>query len=163
MRNGRFARKIAIYLAIAALLGASPRCFALLQACTVSASAVSFGPYDPSSPQAKTATGTVNVSCSAMVGLFASWTLSMSPGSSASYANRTLINGASTLQYNLFTSPAYSTIWGNGSAGTVVVSDSQTLLVGNNSYNYPIYGRIPPLQDVRTGNYSDAIVVTINY
>lgn len=153
-----------VWLAAAAALFASPASFALLQSCSVSASGVSFGPYDPSYAQAKTATGTVNVSCSVtLIGLFASWTLSLSPGSSASYTNRTLVNGASTLQYNLFTTASYSTVWGNGSGATGVVSDNALLLVGNNTYHYTVYGRIPPLQDVRKGNYSDSIVVTINY
>ena len=162
--KGTFARKTGVWAVAAAAMVASPTCFALLQSCNVSASAVSFGPYDPSSAQARTATGVVSVSCSVtLLGLLASWTLSLSPGSSASYASRSLVGGTSTLQYNLFTSPSYSTVWGNGSGGTGVVSDSHLLLVGNNTYTYTVYGRIPPLQDVQRGNYSDAIVVTINY
>ena len=156
--------RASVYFAAAIALVASPTSFALLQSCSVSASAVSFGPYDPSSSQAKTATGTVTVSCSVtLVGLFASWTLSLSPGSSATYTNRSLVNGASTLQYNLYTTPSYSTVWGNGSGATGVVSDNALLIVGNNTNTYTVYGRIPPLQDVRKGNYSDSIVVTINY
>ncbi len=157
-------RKAGVCCAAVIALVASPDSFALLQSCSVSASAVSFGSYDPSSSQAKTATGTVTVSCSVtLVGLLASWTLSLSPGSSANYANRSLVNGASILRYNLYTTPSYSTVWGNGSAGTGTVSDSALLIVGNNTRNYTVYGRVPPLQDVQKGNYSDSIVVTINY
>lgn len=157
-------RRASACFAAAVALTASPASFALLQSCSVSASAISFGPYDPSSSQAKTATGTVTVSCSVtLVGLLVGWTLSLSPGSSASYTNRLLVNGASTLQYNLYTTPSYSTVWGNGSGATGVVSDNVLLVVGTNTKTYTTYGRIPPLQDVRTGNYSDSIVVTINY
>ena len=164
MRVRRRVRSVGVCVAAATVLVASPASYALLQSCSVSASGVSFGPYDPSSSQANTATGTVTVSCSVtLIGLLASWTLSLSPGSSASYTSRSLVNGASTLQYNLFNTPSYSTVWGNGSGATGVVSDGAPLLIGNNSYTYTVYGRIPPLQDVRTGSYSDSIVVTIDY
>lgn len=157
-------RKVGAYVAAVAALVASPDCFALLQSCNVSASGVSFGPYDPSYSQPKTATGTVTLSCTVtLLGLLESWTISLSPGSSASYTNRSLVNGASTLRYNLFTSSSYSTVWGNGSGATGVISETVLLVVGNSTHVYTVYGRIPPLQDVRKGNYSDSILVTVNY
>ena len=137
---------------------------ALLQSCTVSATSLPFGVYNPANASALNATGTVTVTCQVLlVGLFASWTLTMSPGGSASYNPRRLSTGAATLDYNIYTSAAYTTIWGDGSGGTGTVSDAMTLVVGSNSSNYTMYGRIPALQDARAGAYSDSIVVTVNY
>ena len=153
----------AIALALLTALS-SESSWALLESCDVTATSVPFGTYDPTSPSPLDATGTITVSCSvALVGLLASWTLALSPGNSATYSPRRLSNGAATLQYNIFTTAAHSTVWGNGSGSTSVLSDSRLLLVGNNSAQYTVYGRISPRQDVRAGSYSDSIVVTINY
>jgi len=152
-----------IAFAALAMLSAQPS-WALLQSCDVTATSLPFGVYDPTSPSPLNATGTITVNCSvALIGLLASWTLTLSPGSSATYTPRRLTNGVQTLQYNIFTSAAHSTIWGDGSGGTGAVSDSRTLIVGNNSAQYTLYGRIAPLQDVHAGSYSDTLIVTINY
>jgi spore coat protein U-like protein len=138
--------------------------WALLESCTVSATPLPFGVYGPTSASPTDATGTVTVTCDvSLIGLLASWSIGMSPGGSASYAPRRLSSGPATLSYNLYTSSARTTVWGDGSAGTAVVSDSQTLLIGSNTKHYTVYGRIPPLQDVRAGSYSDSIVVTVMY
>ena len=138
--------------------------WAVLESCTVSATPLPFGVYNPASASPADATGTISVTCDvSLIGLFASWSIRMSPGGSASYAPRRLSSGAATLSYNLYTSSAHTTVWGDGSASTAIVSDSQTLLVGSNTEHYTVYGRIPPLQDVRAGSYSDSIVVTVMY
>jgi spore coat protein U-like protein len=156
-------RVATIALAVLSALS-SESSWALLESCDVTATSVPFGAYDPTSSSPLDATGTITVSCSvALIGLLSSWTLALSTGNSATYTPRRLSNGAATLQYNIFTTAARSTIWGNNSGGTGVVSDSRTLLVGNNSTQYTVYGRISPHQDVRAGSYSDSIIVTINY
>lgn len=137
--------------------------WAALETCTVSATSLPFGVYNPASASPTDATGTVTVSCNAIVGVGASWTIKMSTGSSGSYAPRRLSSGAATLNYNVYTSSARTTVWGDGSAGTGFVSDSATLIVGANTKQYTMYGRIPALQDVRAGSYSDSIVITLMY
>jgi spore coat protein U-like protein len=163
-RRGQAQQRLGtILLSLLAALSSEPS-WALLQSCEVTATTLPFGPYDPTNPSPLDATGTITVTCSvALVGLLASWTLALSPGGSATYTPRRLANGAATLQYNIFTSAARSTIWGNSSGNTGVISDSQTLLVGSHSTHYTMYGRISPLQDARPGSYSDSIIVTINY
>lgn len=145
---------------VVAVCGGVPRgAWALLQTCTVSAVGVNFGTYNPLSLTAATATGTVNVTCT--LGLFSSWTVTLSTGDSNSFAQRVLENGAASLGYNLYTSAAYSSVWGDGTGGTGVQSGTQTL--GTTNVTYTVYGRIPARQDVAAGSYLDTITVTVSY
>jgi spore coat protein U-like protein len=124
--------------------------------CTVSATPVAFGVYPPFSGTATTSTGTVTVHC---VGA-ASIVIALSTGGGGSYANREMTIGASNLAYQLYSDSALTMIWGNGTAGTVTVSARQT---GTSTDNYTVYGRIPVLQGVRPGAYTDTITVTVTY
>lgn len=135
----------------------------LMAACNVSATSLPFLAYDPASSSPKDTTGTVTVSCTVLLGVGLSWTVSLSKGSSASYSPRRMTNGVATLNYNIFTTTARTTIWGDGTGGTATISDAVLLQIGTSTFNYTMYGRIPALQDVRRGSYSDSIVVTILY
>ena len=137
---------------------------ALLQSCNVSATAVNFGVYNPLSGLPTDATGTVTVSCQVViVGLFVSWTIGLSSGSSGSYVNRQLHSGADALNYNIYTTAAHTVVWGDGTGGTGVVSDNPFLIVGPDSVNYTAYGRLFAGQDRAAGSYSDTIIVTVTY
>jgi spore coat protein U-like protein len=124
---------------------------------------VPFGVYNPASASATDTTGTVTVTCNAVVAVGMSWTVSLNKGTSTTYSPRKLANGAATLNYNLYTSNSRTVIWGDGSDGTSVISESLFLGIGAHVFNYTMYGRIPPLQDVKSGSYSDSIVVTVTY
>src|SRR5262245_23488414 len=82
--------------------------------CNVSATALPFGAYNPASAGPADATGTVTVTCNVLVALGLSWTVKMSRGTSATYSPRTLSNGAATLSYNIYTTSARTTVWGDG-------------------------------------------------
>lgn len=104
------------------------------------------------------------MTCTAiLVGVSASWDILLSTGSSGSFSPRRLFSGGNSLLYNLYTSAGRTQVWGDGTAGTAKVSDSQLLLVGTNQYSYTTYGRIPALQDRAPGAYMDTITVTVNY
>jgi len=93
--------------------------------------------------------------------------VTLSTGGSGSYTPRQLRSGPGTLGYNLWSDLARSGVWGNGSAGTIVVTGS--LRVGPGQGNgsrtavHPIYGRIPALQDAQEGDFVDSIVATLTY
>jgi spore coat protein U-like protein len=95
------------------------------------------------------------------------YTVTLSTGSGGAYTPRRLRAGTALLGYNLWSDPARSSIWGNGNAGTVIVTG--LLKVGPGVGNgvrtavHPIYGRIPALQDAAEGNYLDSIVATLTY
>jgi spore coat protein U-like protein len=131
--------------------------------CSVAATAVNFGIYNPSSGIPDDATGSVTVTCDVTVALLASWTIALSAGNGGGYAPRLLSSGAGTLSYNLYTSAAHWSVWRDGSGTTMLVSDQRTLIVGSNISNYTVYGRIPAGQDAAAGAYLDTIVVTVNY
>jgi spore coat protein U-like protein len=130
--------------------------------CTVTATGVSFGTYDPLSPVDNGSTGTIRVVCTLILALGGSFTIDLSTGASGSYAQRSLKKGASALAYNLFSDSAYSQIWGNGTGGSAQVSQTFTsLLIVDRSFT--VYGRIPAGQNVSAGAYADTIIVTVTY
>lgn len=146
-------------------MAACQNVWALLQSCSVSTAPVSFGIYNPLSSSPDTATGTVSVTCTvALFAVWESWTIALSQGNSGNFNSRSMLNGSSVLSYNLYTSAAYTTVWGDGSGSTAEVSSPPTLLAtGNTSVSYPVYGLIPAGQDRAAGTFMDTITVTVNY
>lgn len=135
--------------------------------CSVSNAALNFGNYSIFSTSPDTASTTIvipNGGC-----LFSNKIrikISLSQGNSnPNYNPRTLLNGASSMNYNLYLDNAYSTIWGNGSNGTQEFS--QTLNCPYNlctiSGGVPVYGSIPALQNVPPGTYTDTITITLQF
>ena len=134
--------------------------------CTVSASSIAFGAYNPLSTSGTSSVGSWSVTCNAMGSGSATvaGTLTLSTGLSGRYATRTMKSGTNALQYNVYLTPAYAQIVGDGSAGTYAPSDSGTVTSGqvyNVSGNW--YGYMPPSQDVPAGSYADSLVVTVTY
>ncbi len=137
--------------------------------CTVSAVGVNFGIYDPYITAPDDSVGEITVTCTHLSGpaIQVRYTVTLSTGSSGSYAPRRLRAGPALLGYNLWSNSGRTSIWGNGGAGTVIVSGA--LRVGPGAGNrersavHPIYGRIPALQDAAEGDYVDSIVATLTY
>ena len=67
-------------------------------------------------------------------------------------------SGASTLAYNLYVDPARTGVLGGWNSGTQVLFVPE----GNNR-TVPFFARIPPLQDVDPGEYSDTLVATVYF
>lgn len=82
----------------------------------------------------------------------------LSSGQSQSFTPRTLRSGNHLLNYNLYTSASRTMVWGDGSAGT------STMTADKNAHTVlDVFGSIPEGQDPAVGNYSDNIVVTVNF
>jgi spore coat protein U-like protein len=134
--------------------------------CTVSATGINFGVYNPLSPTGNAASGSWTVTCTAVGtgSATVAGTLFLSSGSSGRFSPRTMRSGANTLNYNIYLTPAYAQILGDGSGGTYAPSDSGTVTAGQiYQVTGPMYGLMPPLQDVAPGAYSDTIIVTVTY
>lgn len=132
--------------------------------CTVAASNMNFGSYSTTNASATTVNGNVQVTCSALVaGLNVSYTIAMNAGNSANFTPRSMTYSTYNLNYNLFSDASYSTIWGDGTSGTSLVSDSYFLNLISVTRNYTVYGKIPALQNIAPGSYSDSILVTITF
>ncbi|RAP59344.1 spore coat U domain-containing protein [Oleiagrimonas sp. MCCC 1A03011] len=136
-------------------------CGTVLTPISASATAVNFGNYDPGGGSAVQASGTITVRCSLLIDVLPSFTVSLSRGQSTTYFPRTMLSGAHALSYNLYTSSALATVWGDGSGGTSTVTNSGVLQVG--SLNLTVYGAIPTGQYVNPGSYADSITVTVTY
>lgn len=139
-------------------------CIGLNCSCTISANNLSFGTYDPTSSSNIDNTTDVTVTCSALLlgGLIA-YDISLSEGNSGSYSGREMSNSTHTLGYNLYTDSNRTTVWGDGTSSTSMVSDSYTLSIINTSRNYTIYGRISGSQNVSAGSYTDTITATVTF
>lgn len=135
--------------------------------CSVSVTGVAFGVYNPLSAAPASSTGSILVNCTLLSGAAVNDAISvtLTTGSSGSYAARSMTSGSSTLNYNIYFSPAYQQIWGNGTGGsyygvaTLPLSPAAPTGVATGTF----YGQIPAQQDVTPGSYSDTIVVTVNY
>jgi spore coat protein U-like protein len=153
-----------VVLASCAALAGSNNAFAFLQSCNVSATPVNFVTYNPLSGSPTDATGTITVSCQVLlVGLSVSWSIALNSGSSGNYAARRMQSGTDSLSYNLYTSAAHTSVWGDGTGGTSLVSSNPFLVVGSDTVDYTVYGRVPAGQDRAAGSYMDLITVTVTY
>ena len=129
-------------------------------ACTITATGVSFGTYDPRSQTALDGTGSVRLDCRHNDVP----SVSIATGGSGTYSSRRMANGASLLQYNLHSTSARTSVWGNGSGGTVTVAPPITQSVGTRRIREStIFGRIPAGQNVRAGSYSDTMFITVTF
>ena len=139
--------------------------------CSLSATGAAFGAY--LNVLNESAVATISGTCSRGNGAdpdMTAATVSLSPGTSASYTTRQLAQGVNRLNYNLYTSAARAVVWGDGTGGTATVAGlavqgNGRFLNVNSSRNFSLsaYGRIPADQFVALGSYSDTITVTITY
>jgi spore coat protein U-like protein len=118
------------------------------------AGTIAFGVYSPLSATPLDVMGSIGYSCSATPGPV----ISFSRGYSSTFSPRTMLQGGSTLEYNVYLDAARTQIFGDGTAGTF------TLNAANQRWQtVPLYGRIFPNQVVPTGSYSDNLVATLNF
>lgn len=130
--------------------------------CTVSATAVAFGVYNPFSASPLDTTGTVTVHCFGFLFENANYTIRFSTGGGAGYARR-MSSGSALLSYQLYRNAARTEIWGDGSGGTFTIAVNQNY-TAEIYINHTVYGRIPASQTtVSPGSYTDTITVTVTY
>jgi spore coat protein U-like protein len=140
---------------IATLLVLAPQAFA---ACSISATGVNFGTYDPSAGSPNDSTGSVTYRCNRRDPI----TIFLSRGNAPTFAPRQMRNGVEIMNYNLYRDATRTTIWGDGTGGTSVFFDPAP--PGRDErVTISIFGRIPPGQDVASGTYSDNITATVNW
>lgn len=141
-----------------AWFGASPAHAGI--SCTVSSAGLAFGVYNVLAASPTDATGTVTVTCSGDAQAPTARILHLSSGGSGNAAARRMASGANLLNYQIYTSAARTTFWGDGSNGSGAV----TVMVGiPGSGSAILYGRIPALQSKPPGAFLDTIIVTVNF
>jgi spore coat protein U-like protein len=134
--------------------------------CTISATNLAFGVYDPLAGADTTGTGSVTIAC--VQGI--SPTVALSLGS---YGNRTMrgVNQPTpdSLAYHLYLPDSYSwTDSGTCPPGSPVEwNDTNTLAPGgapsNQAATFNVCGAVPAGQDVKVDNYADSVTATVNF
>jgi spore coat protein U-like protein len=125
--------------------------------CTVSNTSFVFGLYSPAAAAPLDVTGSIDVRCTATGGSFVA---TLSTGGSGTFAQRRMIFGPYRLNYNLYTNPSRTTIWGDGTGGSSV-SGGVKPRPGLENFTLSVYGRVFPRQDVGAGAYGDNVLITI--
>ena len=123
-------------------------------ACTLNVTGVNFGSYDVFSNTPLDSTGNIDVNCPSGVG----YSIELSEGG-GTHTQRVMGSGAHRLNYNLYTAANRAVVWGDATSGTVTVNGTG---IGVN-VNHAVYGRIPALQNVHAGSYSDIIIVELTF
>lgn len=142
--------------------------------CTVIASSLSFGGYGHQDVLPTDSQNTVTVECEEDTILSlatpVNYTIALGPGTAGSFASRQMGSGAHTLNYNLYTDLLRTTVWGDGTGGSVTVPGFLSvpgcvLILGCTPVSAVsvVYGRIPAGQIVPAGSYADSILVTVTY
>jgi spore coat protein U-like protein len=138
--------------------------------CTVSASGVNFGVYDPLATQPDDSTSSITVTCNYVPpgNTTVAYTVAVSNGMNASSpTTRSMASGTARLGYNVFNDAARSQVLGTGVGGTVVARGSVTVGPGSGnssrSVTHTFYGRVPQALDPQPGAYNDSLVLTLTY
>jgi spore coat protein U-like protein len=133
--------------------------FAAQGACSLTSTSIAFGSYDIFSPSPLDTLGQVIFRCG---NNDHNVSISLDKGGAPTFNPRRMLNGTSSINYNLYLDAARTIIWGDGTNGTqnFFVRNPQQ---NNRDISVPIYGRIPAGQAPSVGNYSNTLTVTINF
>ena len=123
-------------------------------ACALNVTGVNFGSYDVFSNSALDTTGNIDVNCPSGVG----YSMALTAGG-GTHTQRVMNSGAHRLNYNLYTAANRAVVWGDATSGTARVNGTGIGV----SVNHGVYGRIPALQNVHAGSYSDIIIVELTF
>jgi spore coat protein U-like protein len=132
----------------------------VVDTCTVAASGnlLAFGAYTGA---VNNTNGSLSLTCTD--GDTYTVALNIGTGSGASFANRVLTNPspAGTMDYNIYTTSARTTVWGDGTGTTATVPGTGTGAL----QTLTVFGQIPAGQTatVTPGNYTDTVTITVTF
>ncbi len=141
----------------------------VLKTCSVSAGNLAFGNYTPGGG-ALTSTSTVSVLCTNGTAFTAALNAGSTLGGTVAQRLMAESGGSGTLQYNLYTTAAHSTVWGDGTGSSVTESGTGAGMATADSQSLTVFGQLPdnatnqaaPVTGATTA-YSDTITVTVTY
>ena len=136
----------------------------VLKNCSVSSGNIAFGNYTPGSGVSPAANSTVAVKCTKNT----AFTVALDKGTTTggSIAQRLMTDGAAgdTLQYNIYTTGAFSTVWGDGTGSSVTQAGTGTGMA--TAVNFTAFGQLPDNatnQASPPNTYNDTVTVTVTY
>jgi len=135
----------------------------VLKNCSVTATPVAFGNYTPGTGNVA-ANNTVAVKCTKNT----AFTVALDKGTTTggAIAQRLMTDGAAgdTLQYNLYTTAAFTTVWGDGTGSSVTQAGTGAGM--GTAVNFTAFGQLPDNatnQAAPPNGYTDTITVTVTY
>jgi len=134
----------------------------VLATCSASATTVAFPNYTPGGG-AVTASGAITVKCTNG----SAYTVKLNAGSTSgdAFTQRLMASGTNTLQYNLYTTAALTTVFGDGTGSTATVGGTGAGI--NTANTVTVYGQLPDNTTNQSAavssSYSDTIAVTVSY
>lgn len=128
----------------------------VVPSCEIDVTTLSFGFISSSLNSPVDEAATVNVRCTSDTSYSVRMGLGTGPGVSDP-AMRRMTSGSNTLAYGLYRDSARTQVWGD-----TPTTDVDANGMGSNQA-FTVYGRIHPGQSPAPGNYSDSVVVTVNY
>jgi spore coat protein U-like protein len=120
--------------------------------CVINPGALDFGNYDPLAGTPRDAQGTLTLQCTPNT----SYWIGLGLGDNPAGPTRRMANGASRLEYELYSDLGRTTVW----------STTQTpwiLAPGSSPITHQVYGRIREGQMVAPGAYTDVVQATVNF
>lgn len=121
---------------------------------------LAFGNYDPAAADT-IASAVFTVQCSTATPISIALNRGSTSGNSIS-ARRLGDGRGNTLDYQLYTASSRTTVWGDGSAGSAVVTASGQGL--NSTMQFTVHGVIPRGQSQAVpGQYNDSVTITLTY
>jgi len=127
-------------------------------ACSVSATDMVFGVYDPSAA-ANVNTSTVTVTCTKATAYDIGLNAGIATGATVTTRQMKHATLADLINYFLYSDSGRTTNWGN----TVGVDTVNVASATGAAENHTVYGRVPTGQYVSAGSYADTITVTVTY
>lgn len=134
--------------------------------CTVSVNPLNFGNYNPFVGNLIDANGNITVTCGAtLIGAIIAYQVTINAGNAGNFNPRYMTNGIYHINYNIYTNPMHTLIWGDGTASTDIVQNNFTLsLITQQVTNHPFYARLFGGQtNIAAGNYTDNLTITVIY
>lgn len=129
----------------------------VLKSCSVVATPLAFGNYDPTSASPTDASTSLVVLCTS--GTAFQVGLNAGGGSGATVTSRKMTSGSDVLGYGLYQDTGRTTRWGDTPGTDTPAATTASVL----PTTLTVYGRVPASQNVPTGLYSDVVTVTVTY
>ena len=129
--------------------------------CSATAATLAFPNYTPGGG-AQIGNTSISIKCTKNT----PFTVTLNAGSTTgdTFLQRLMGSGANTLQYNLYTSAALGTVFGDGTGGTGTVPGTGLGVATTNTVQ--VFGQVPDNatnQAAVPGAYTDTITVTVTY